>query len=233
MNLNWNECRLTYSSICTRYASSLSRSSWYKFDVEILILSALKMLASWLSVTRFDWLDMTEENERLWYLVKEWCSKCNDCFFNNTRYIQRSNSNHYMSWARSFYLRERSSLYRHRRIVSSRSCSEWSFWSFSSKMSKVSIMLAMLTVITSDSSDQSDHFEILITQWLFNHCCLRNHARKSSNISFAAKLFIILSNNFLSNLSAVFSLFKHSADHALTDDNVKLVIILILSDLVF
>ncbi len=86
-----------------------------------------------------------------------------------------------MSWARSFYLRERSSLYRHRRIVSSRSCSEWSFWSFSSKVSKVSIMLAMLTVITSDSSDQSDHFETLITQWLSNHCCLRNHARESSN----------------------------------------------------
>ncbi len=89
-----------------------------------------------------------------------------------------------MSWARSFYLRERSSLYRHRRIVSSRSCSEWSFWSFSSKMSKMSIMLAMLTVITSDSSDQSDHFEILITQWLSNHCCLCNHARKSSNTEF-------------------------------------------------
>ncbi len=76
-----------------------------------------------------------------------------------------------MSWARSFYLRERSLLYRHRRIVSSRLCSEWSLWSFSSKMSKMSIMLIMLTVITSDSSDQSNHFEILITQWLSNHCC--------------------------------------------------------------
>ena len=50
-------------------------------------------------------------------------------------------------------------------------CSEWSFWSFLSKMSEISIMLIMLTVITSDSSDQSNHFEILITQWLFNHCC--------------------------------------------------------------
>ncbi len=76
-----------------------------------------------------------------------------------------------MSWARSFYLRERSSLYRHRRIVSSHLCSEWSLWSSSSKMSEMSIMLIMLTVITSDSSDQSDHFETLITQWLFNHCC--------------------------------------------------------------
>ncbi len=76
-----------------------------------------------------------------------------------------------MSWARSFYLRKRSSLYRHRRIVSSRLCSEWSLRSFLSKMSKMSIMLVMLTVITSDSSDQSDHFETLITQWLFNHCC--------------------------------------------------------------
>ena len=55
--------------------------------------------------------------------------------------------------------------------MSSHLCSEWSLWSFSSKMSKVSIMLVMLTVITSDSSDQSDHFEILITQWLSNHCC--------------------------------------------------------------
>ncbi len=76
-----------------------------------------------------------------------------------------------MSWARSFYLRERSSLYRHRRIVPSRLCSEWSLQSFPSKMSKMSIMLIMLTVITSDSSDQSDHFETLITQWLLNHCC--------------------------------------------------------------
>ncbi len=76
-----------------------------------------------------------------------------------------------MSWARSFYLRERLSLYRHRRIVSSCLCSEWSLWSFSSKMSEMSIMLVMLTVITSDSSDQSDHFETLIIQWLSNHCC--------------------------------------------------------------
>ena len=77
----------------------------------------------------------------------------------------------YISWARSFYLRKRSSLYRYRRIVSSHLCSEWSLWSFSSKMSKMSIMLIMLTVITSDSSDQSDHFKILITQWLSDHCC--------------------------------------------------------------
>ncbi len=76
-----------------------------------------------------------------------------------------------MSWARSFYLRKRSSLYRHRRIMSSCFCSEWSLWSFSSKMSKMSIMLIMLTVIISDLSDQSDHFETLITQWLSNHCC--------------------------------------------------------------
>ncbi len=76
-----------------------------------------------------------------------------------------------MSWAQSFYLRKWSSLYRHRRIMSSHLCSEWSLWSFSSKMSKMSIMLIMLTVITSDSSDQSDHFETLITQWLSNHCC--------------------------------------------------------------
>ncbi len=76
-----------------------------------------------------------------------------------------------MSWARSFYLRKRSSLYRHKRIVSSHLCFEWSLWLFSSKMSKMSIMLIMLTVITSDSSDQSNHFEILITQWLSNHCC--------------------------------------------------------------
>ncbi len=76
-----------------------------------------------------------------------------------------------MSWARSFYLRKRSSLYKHKRIVSSHFCSEWSFWSFSSKMSKMSIMLIMLTVITSDLSDQSNHFKTLITQWLFNHWC--------------------------------------------------------------
>ncbi len=55
--------------------------------------------------------------------------------------------------------------------MSSYFCSEWSLWSFLSKMSKMSIMLIMLTVITSDSSNQSNHFEILITQWLFNHCC--------------------------------------------------------------
>ena len=75
-----------------------------------------------------------------------------------------------MSWARSFYLKEQSSLYKHKRIMSSHFCSEWSFWSFSSKMSEISIMLIMLTVITSDSSDQSNHFETLITQWLSNHC---------------------------------------------------------------
>ncbi len=75
-----------------------------------------------------------------------------------------------MSWARSFYLRERSSLYRHRRIMSSHLCSEWSLWSSSSKVSKMSNTLIMLTVITSDLSNQSDHFKTLITQWLFNHC---------------------------------------------------------------
>ena len=76
-----------------------------------------------------------------------------------------------MSWARSFYLREWLLLYKHRRIMSSCLCSEWSLWSFSSKMSKMSTMLIMLTVITSDSSNQSNHFETLITQWLFNHYC--------------------------------------------------------------
>ncbi len=76
-----------------------------------------------------------------------------------------------MSWAQSFYLKEWSSLYKHRRIMSSCFCSEWSLWSFSSKMSKMSTMLIILTVITFDSSDQSDHFETLITQWLSNHCC--------------------------------------------------------------
>ncbi len=34
----------------------------------------------------------------------------------------------------------------------------------------------------------------------------------------------MLSNNSLNDLSAVFSLFKQSADHALTDDNVKLIV---------
>ncbi len=76
-----------------------------------------------------------------------------------------------MNWAWSFYLRKRSLLYKHRRIMSSHLCSEWSFWSSSSKMSKMSIMLIMLTVITSDSNDQSNHFKTLITQWLFNYCC--------------------------------------------------------------
>ncbi len=76
-----------------------------------------------------------------------------------------------MSWARSFYLREQSLLYRHKKIMSSYFCSEWLFWSSLSKMSKMSIMLIMLTVIIFDSSDQSNHFKTLITQWLFNHCC--------------------------------------------------------------
>jgi len=34
----------------------------------------------------------------------------------------------------------------------------------------------------------------------------------------------MLSNNFLNNLSAVFNFFKQSADHALIDDNVKLIV---------
>ncbi len=78
---------------------------------------------------------------------------------------------YYMSWAWSFYLREQSLLYRHKRIMSSCLCFEWSLRSFLSKMSEMSIMLIMLTVITSDSNDQSNHFKTLITQWLFNHCC--------------------------------------------------------------
>jgi len=41
---------------------------------------------------------------------------------------------------------------------------------------------------------------------------------------FAAKFLIALSSDSLSDFSAVSSLFKHSADHALTDDNVKLVV---------
>jgi len=41
---------------------------------------------------------------------------------------------------------------------------------------------------------------------------------------FVAKLLIALSNDSLSNLSAVFSFFEQSADHALTDNNVKLVV---------
>ncbi len=76
-----------------------------------------------------------------------------------------------MSWAWSFYLREQSSLYKYKRIMSNYLCFEWSFWSSSSKMSKMSIMLIMLTVITSDLNNQSNHFKTLITQWLFNHCC--------------------------------------------------------------
>jgi len=42
--------------------------------------------------------------------------------------------------------------------------------------------------------------------------------------SFTAKLLIAFSNDSLNDLSAVFNLFKHFADHALTDDNVKLVV---------
>jgi len=95
-----------------------------------------------------------------------------------------------MSWARSFYLREWSSLYKHRRIMSSYLCSEWSLWSFSSKMSKMSIMLIMLTVITSDSSDQSNHFKTLITQWLFKHCFYLI-MWKSFNTRFSFKIFIL------------------------------------------
>ncbi len=78
---------------------------------------------------------------------------------------------YYMSWAWSFYLREQSSLYKYKRIMSSHLCFEWLLQSSSSKMSKMSIMLIMLTVITSDSSNQNNHFKTLITQWLFNHCC--------------------------------------------------------------
>ncbi len=70
-------------------------------------------------------------------------------------------------------------------------CSEWSFWSFLSKMSKMNIMLIMFTVITSDSSNQNDHFKILITQWLFNHCCYIISCKKSFNIKFSFKIFIL------------------------------------------
>jgi len=42
--------------------------------------------------------------------------------------------------------------------------------------------------------------------------------------SFAVKFLIALSSDSLNNLSAVFSFFEQSADHALTDDNVKLVV---------
>ncbi len=39
-----------------------------------------------------------------------------------------------------------------------------------------------------------------------------------------AKLLIMLSSNFLSDLFAVFSFFEQSADHVLTDNNIKLVV---------
>jgi hypothetical protein len=42
--------------------------------------------------------------------------------------------------------------------------------------------------------------------------------------SFIAKLFITLSNDFLNDLSAVFSFFEQFVNHALTDDNVKLIV---------
>ncbi len=96
-----------------------------------------------------------------------------------------------MSWARSFYLREQSSLYRYKRIMSSHLCSEWSLWSFSSKMSKMSIMLIMLTVIISDSSNQSNYLRdsdySMITQSLLLH----NFMWKSFNIRFSSKNFIL------------------------------------------
>jgi len=104
---------------------------------------------------------------------------------------------YYMSWAWSFYLREWSSLYKHRRIVSSHLCFEWSFWSSSSKMSKMSIMLIMLTVITFDSNDQSDHFKTLITQWLFNYCCYIISCKR------------VLTLDFLLRFSSWKSLFLH------------------------
>ncbi len=96
-----------------------------------------------------------------------------------------------MSWAWSFYLRKWSLLYKHRRIMSSHLCSEWSLWSSSSIVSKMSITLVMFTVITFDSSDQSDYLEILITQWLSNHCLLCNHMQKSFNIKFSSKIFVL------------------------------------------
>ena len=77
-----------------------------------------------------------------------------------------------MSWAWSFYLREWSSLYKYKRIMSSHFCSEWSLWSSLSKMSKMSNMLIMLTVIT-------------LRLWLLNDYLIivfSNHLWKSSNI---------------------------------------------------
>ena len=78
-------------------------------------------------------------------------------------------------------------LYKYKKIMLSHLCSEWSFWSFLSKMSEMSIMLIMLTVITSDLSNQSDHFKILITQWLFNHCCYIISCKKVLTVDFLLK----------------------------------------------
>ncbi len=73
---------------------------------------------------------------------------------------------YYMSWAWSFYLREWSLLYKHKRIMLSCFCFKWLFWSFSSKMSEMSIMLIMLIVITSNSSDQSTSRFWLLNDYL-------------------------------------------------------------------
>ena len=51
----------------------------------------------------------------------------------------------------------------------------------------MSIMLIMLTVITSDLSNQSDHFKILITQWLFYHCCYIISCKKVLTVDFLLK----------------------------------------------
>ncbi len=65
------------------------------FDHEMIKISISTKLNAWISAY---------ETDDLVAFIKYICQQhdieikihnCNDCFFNNTRYIQRSNSNHY------------------------------------------------------------------------------------------------------------------------------------------
>ncbi len=116
-----------------------------------------------------------------------------------------------MSWARSFYLKERSSLYKYKRIMSSHFCFKWSLWSFSSKMSEMSIMLIMLTVITSDSSDQSNHFKTLITQWLANYCCYIISCKRV--LTSALQRFVVIYTSSLQFLLLILESFSDLSVH--------------------
>ncbi len=96
---------------------------------------------------------------------------------------------YYMSWARSFYLRERSSLYRQEELCqvisalndhSDHSQARWARWASCSSCSLWSLLIQAIRAITSRLWLLNDYLIIV----------LFNHLQKSFNTRFSSKIFV-------------------------------------------